>query len=338
VRWYDLSGTVRWGRQIGTGRQDWGRDVALDPGGVTVLGSTDGSFSGSAGTNAKDLFLRRFDRNGTALWTRQHTTATDEDPAGIAADASGITVVTTVAAPPTDTTTTTFNVQILVLRFDFAGTLVWTLELGTAEQDEAGAIAIDAAGFTVGGTTDGDMEGTNAGPFSDAFLRRYDHERRLLWTRQWGQQGDDAVLSLAADDTGVTAVGYTNADAYGNEPSQAFIRRYDRAGTLAWSQVFGTTESEVAWGVTADAVGLTVTGYSYGALDGASLGGLDVFARTYDRGGNVVFGTQYGTSAQEIGIDVASDGRGFAVLAHSNGALGGTALGELDLVLRRYSR
>ena len=42
------------------------------------------------------------------------------------------------------------------------------------------------------------------------------------------------MLSLAADATGVTAVGYTHADATGNEPSQAFIRRYDRAGHLQW--------------------------------------------------------------------------------------------------------
>ena len=337
LRWYDLSGNLRWGRQVGTSRQEWASDVSVDDGGITLLGTTDGSFSGTGGTNAKDLFLRRYDRDGNELWTRQYVTATDEDAGGMAADASGLTVVTTVQPPPSDTPTT-FNVQVLVLRYDRSGNLAWTFDFGTSEQDEAEAIAIDAAGFTVGGATDGDMEGKNAGPYSDAFLRRYDIDRRLLWTRQWGQQGDDTVLSIAADDTGITAVGYTNADAFGNEPSQAFIRRYDRAGTLLWSQVFGTTESEIAWGVTADAGGLTVTGYTYGALDGTHAGGLDVFGRTWERSGNLVWRTQFGTSGAEIGIDVASDGRGITILGHTNGALGGASQGELDLFIRRYAR
>ena len=82
----------------------------------------------------------------------------------------------------------------------------------------------------VGGGTDGDLHGPNAGPFTDAYLRGYDTAGHVLWTRQWGQEGDDQVLSVAADSTGVTAVGYTHADATGNEPSQAFIRRFDRDG------------------------------------------------------------------------------------------------------------
>jgi hypothetical protein len=198
-------------------------------------------------------------------------------------------------------------------------------------------LAIDSAGFTVGGATDGDMEGPNAGPFSDAFIRRYDHQQRLLWTRQWGQPGDDSVLSLAADDAGITAVGYTHADPFGNEPSQAFIRRYDRSGNLLWSQVFGSTESEIAWGVSADGGRIFVTGYTYGTLDGTHGGGLDVFARRYDRAGNITYRTQFGTGGAEIGIDVAADPGGFTILGHTNGALGGASLGELDLFLRRYS-
>ena len=94
----------------------------------------------------------------------------------------------------------------------------------------------------------------------------------------------------------------------------------------------------VAWGVIADGGGLTTTGYTYGALDGTHSGGLDVFARTYDLAGNLGFRTQFGTSGGEIGIDIASDGRGIVVFGHTNGALGGAALGDLDLFLRRYAR
>jgi len=336
LRWYDLAGTLLWGRQVGTTRQEWAKDVTVDAGGITLLGSTDGSFTGGTGSNAKDVFLRRFDRSGTVLWTRQHVTPTDEEPGGIAVDAGGLTVVATVQPPPSDTGTT-FDVQVLVLRYDFAGNLAWSFQFGTNEQDEADAVAIDATGFTVGGATDGDMQGTNAGPYSDAYIRRYDHNRQLLWSRQWGQPGDDAVQSLAADDAGITAVGYTHADPYGNEPSQAFIRRYDRTGNLLWAQLFGTADSEIAWGVAADGPALVVAGYTYGALDGAHAGGLDVFTRRYDRAGTVTWRTQFGTSSAEIGMDVAVDANGFSVVGHTTGALGGASLGETDIFLRRFA-
>jgi hypothetical protein len=181
-------------------------------------------------------------------------------------------------------------------------------------------------------------QGSNAGPYSDAYIRRYDLDGDLLWTRQWGQEGDDQVLSLAADSSGVTAVGYTNEDATGDVPSQAFIRRYDRNGNLKWSRVFGTPDSEVAWGVAADADALTVTGYTYGDLDADNKGTFDVFVRRYDRSGNAIWKRQFGTGGADLGIDVAADGKGFTVLGHTSGSLGGDPKGELDLFLRRYLR
>ena len=81
IRRYDRHGQVLWTRQFGTDAQDIGQDVAADPGGLTVLGSTDGSFSGSGGTlGINDLFVRRYNRNGTKQWTRQFGTSADEDP------------------------------------------------------------------------------------------------------------------------------------------------------------------------------------------------------------------------------------------------------------------
>ncbi|HLO35323.1 MAG TPA: hypothetical protein VK194_04545, partial [Candidatus Deferrimicrobium sp.] len=161
-------------------------------------------------------------------------------------------------------------------------------------------------------------------------------EGNSLWTQQWGRQGSDVLASLAADETGITAVGFT-ADAYGEKPSDAFILRYDRSGTLVWSEVFGTPDSEIAWGVAADSKALTVTGYTYGALDGKHLGAFDVFVRRYDRAGKVIWRTQFGTSGAELGMDVAADATGFTVFGHTNGSLGGAGQGELDLFVRRYS-
>lgn len=338
IRRYDRSGHVRWTRQFGTGGQDSAIDVAADGAGVTVFGTTDGVFGGTGGTpGTKDLFVRRYDRAGTHLWTRQFGTAADEDAGAIAADSTGVIVVGTTWGALVGTNQPD-DADAFVRRYDRSGNVVFTRQFGTNEADAARAVAIDGGGFTVGGGTDGDLTHANAGPFTDTFLRRYSATGAVRWTRQWGRTGDDEVLSIAADATGITSVGYTHADAMGNKPSQAFIRRHDRTGKLLWSRIFGTANAEIAWGVAADSGALTVTGYTTGALDGKHRGSFDVFVRRYDRAGNVDWARQFGTTGADIGIDVAADSAGFVVAGHTNGALVGDARGELDLFLRRFDR
>ena len=262
VRRYDRSGHVLWTRQFGTVAQDWGIDVAADGSGITVLGATDGEFgTADTGDGIKDLFIRRYDRAGNHLWTRQFGTDEDEEPGAIAADSTGVIVVGTTRGALTGTNAPDDH-DAIVRRYDRSGNVVFTRQFGTAAGDTADAVAIDGAGFTVGGGTDGDLQGNNSGPFTDAFVRRYNAAGTVQWTRQWGQRGDDQVLSMAADGTGITSVGYTHKDAQGNEPSQAFIRRHDRDGDLVFSKIFGSPNSEIAWGVAADSGGLTVTGYT----------------------------------------------------------------------------
>ena len=204
-----------------------------------------------------------------------------------------------------------------------------------SDGDSASAVDADGSRVFVGGGTDGDLQGTNAGPFTDAYLRGYDTAGNVLWTRQWGQEGDDQVLSVAADSTGVTAVGYTHADATGNEPSQAFIRRSIATAT-SWSKIFGC-RTEIAQRVRA-AHALTVTGCIFDDLDANNKGSFDVFVRRYSRSGTAVWKRQFGTTEADLGIDVAADGKGFTILGHTMGALGGDAKGNLDVFVRRYTR
>ncbi len=134
------------------------------------------------------------------------------------------------------------------------------------------------------------------------YVRRFNAAGTAVWTRQWGQKGDDQALSIAGDGTGVTAVGYTHADPYGNASSQAFIRRYDRSGNLVFGKIFGSVDSEIAWGVAADSAAITVTGYTYGSMDAQNKGSFDVFVRRYNRAGNVVWKQQFGTGGADLAM------------------------------------
>ena len=337
IRRYDRDGHVLWTRQFGTAGQDWAVDVAADGAGVTVVGETDGTFGSPEIRTNLDIYVRRYDRNGTHLWTRQFGTNEDDEAGAIAADSTGVIVVGTTTGALRGTNAPD-DPDAIVRRYNRSGGVVFTKQFGTAKGDSASAVAIDAKGFTVGGGTDGDLARDNAGPFTDAYVRRYSPAGKVQWTRQWGQKGDDQVLSMAADGSGITSVGYTHKDAQGNEPSQAFIRRHDRSGKLVFSRIFGSPDSEIAWGVAADSKGLTVTGYTFGDLDANNKGSFDVFVRRYNRIGTVTWARQFGTTGADLGIDVAADSAGFTVLGHTNGDLVGNGKGELDLFVRRFDR
>ncbi len=272
----------------------------------------------------------------SVAWTRHDGTAADEGASAIAVDDGGISVVGT--ASGTCETPLPGGSDGFIQRYDVAGEVLWTRQFGTPGPDWAKDVAADASGLTLLWVSDGSFESRDNA--WDLFLRRYDPDGNVLWTRQWGQEGGDQVLSIAVDETGITAVGQTTNSPYEEDllPTQAFIRRYDLAGTLLWSEIFGSPDEDVAQGVTADAAGLNVTGHTYGSLDGPNEGTFDVFVRRYDRAGKVVWATQFGTSAEDMGMDVAADAAGFTIVGHTNGSLGGPGKGDLDLFVRRYTR
>ena len=65
-----------WTRQFGTPTEDIAGGIAADGTGITVVGTTGGSIPGTPGTfGGSDAVIRRYDRAGTSLWTRQFGTA-----------------------------------------------------------------------------------------------------------------------------------------------------------------------------------------------------------------------------------------------------------------------
>ena len=339
IRRYDRTGKVLWTRQFGTDAQDIGQDVAADAGGLTVLGSTDGSFSGSGGTlGINDLFVRRYDRNGhedgPASSARRPTrTRARSRPAMAGCSSSGRRsgALTGTNAPD--------DPDAFVRRYDRSGHVEWTRQFGTTTATPRARSTPTAAACSSAGAPTATSRAPNAGPFTDAYLRRYDTAGHVLWTRQWGQEGDDQVLSVAADSTGVTAVGYTHADATGNEPSQAFIRRYDRDGPLAVVEDLRLARLRDRLGrrgrrprarrspATPSATSTPTTRAASTSSSAATTGP-----------GRPSGSASSGRRRRDLGIDVAADGKGFTILGHTMGALGGDAKGNLDVFVRRYTR
>ena len=118
--------------------------------------------------------------------------------------------------------------------------------------------ASSSGGVYVVGIVGGEFPGqTNVGG-SDAFIRKYNSDGDEEWTRQFGTSDVTEANAVFADSSGVYVVGLVE-DSLPDQTSEggldAFIRKYNSDGDEEWTRQFGTSERDVASGVSADSLG-----------------------------------------------------------------------------------
>ena len=335
------AGAVIWTRQFGTSDDDSAaRAVAVDgSGNVLVVGFTRGALGGPH-AGGWDAFVRKFDAAGTALWTHQFGTSSDDLARGVAVDASGNVMVAGTTLGSLEGTSAGAH-DAFIRKLDAAGNALWTRQFGTSDQDLAAGVAVDGSGnVVVVGSTGVWLEDASAGDW-DGFVRTYDAAGNLLWTREISTGGSETAADVAADGSGnVVVVGRTSgslgdASAGGLD---AYVRKYDPAGNVQWTRQFGTSSDDGAMSVAVDESGsILVAGYTYGVLQGMHAGGRDAFLRKYDAAGNVLWTRQFGTSSDDLVYAVAVDASGnILVTGETNGSLEGMSAGGYDAFVRKY--
>jgi len=282
VRKYGHDGKHLWTRQFGTPEVDFVVGVAVDAGGVYVVGSTSGSLQGT-NKGGSDGFVRKYDHDGKHLWTRQFGTPEWDYVRGVAAHAGGV-----YAAGYTWGSLQGANKgqgDGFVCKYGRGGKHLWTRQFGTPQGDSVFGVAVNATGVYVAGPTEGSLQGTNKG-YDDGFVRKYDHDGKHLWTRQFGTPEWDEVSGVAVDATGVYAAGRTDGSLQGTNKgwTDGFVRKYDHDGKHLWTRQFGTPTRDYVEGVAVHAGGVYAAGYTWGSLQGTSKGGSDGFVRKYGTG------------------------------------------------------
>jgi hypothetical protein len=336
VRSYDADGDLRWTRQYGSPEDDYASAIASDGhGNIYVAGSTYGALDGANAGNT-DAYLRSLDADGNHRWTHQFVLAGADGAYGVATDAGGNVYATGAIGGIGDNAGSSDG---FVVSYDSDGNHRWSDFFGSTGLDVGLDVTVDLEGNTyVAGHTQGDLEGANVGG-DDAFVRMYDATGTHVWTRQFGTGSDDFGYGIAVDADGNSFVaGYTTGDLEGVAAGlgDAFVRSYDRDGTLRWTRQYGTTSADGAFDIAIDAEGNTYgTGFTQGALDGANAGGNDVFVRSYDPNGSLRWTRQFGTGASDRGLAIAldTDGRAYSA-GNTYGALEGAHAGSADGFVR----
>jgi len=282
---YDSAGNQLWIRQLGTSAADWAYAAAPDgSGGVYVGGVTEGSLGGP-NAGIIDAWLARYDSAGNQVWIRQLGTSTWDHAYAAAPDGAGGVYVGgategSLGGPNAG------SADAWLARYDSAGNRLWIRQLGTSARDEARAAAPDGSGGVyVGGFTEGSLGGPNAG-LADAWLARYDGAGNKLWIRQLGTSAGDYAFGAAPDgSSGVYVGGYTGGSLGGPNAGfdDAWLARYDTAGSQAWIQQLGTSADDYLLAAAPDGSGgVYLSGATSGSFGGVSTGFYDAWLARYD--------------------------------------------------------
>jgi hypothetical protein len=333
--------SVEWTRQLGTSVHDASNDVSADGlGNVYISGYTDGSLGGPSAFSS-DVFVSKYNAAGTFEWTRQLGTSASDQSNGVSADGLGNVYISGFTRSNLGGPSAGLS-DAFVAKYDAAGTLQWTRQLGTSGFDESKSVSADGLGSVyisgfVGGSLDGPYAGGN-----DAFIAKYDAAGTLLWSRQLGTGDFEESSGVSADGlgnvyiAGTTRGGLSGPNAGGND---AFVAKYDAAGTLQWTRQLGTTEPDEGYGVSADGLGnVYISGTTSGSLAEPNSGTIGAFVAKYDPAGTLLWLRQLGSSFGAGSYGVSADAVGNVYISgYTVGDLGGPNAGVQDAFVSKYN-
>jgi len=343
--------TVFQTKQFGTSANDVGYGIATDSNGnVYVTGSTGGNL-GNANAGSEDIFITKYNSQGTKLWTRQIGTTDSDNGNRVTVDINDNVYIVGSTRGSLDGNTYAGEEDIFIIKYDSDGNKIWTRQAGTTTNDVGTGIATDRSGnIYITGFTFGGINGnTNAGT-DDTFIIKYDANGIEQWTRQIGTPANDTAYGIATDIAGnVYVTGQTGGNFDGNTNhggDDIFVVKYNSGGNKQWAVLLGSPFAappgfDTGTGIATDSNGnIYITGYTNGGLDGnVSTGDNDLVVVKLDAGGANQWTRQLGTTRSEFPTSIAIDSNNnIYVTGATDDALDGNAnAGDFDLFVVKYT-
>jgi hypothetical protein len=163
------------------------------------------------------------------------------------------------------------------------------------------------------------------------------------WIRQFGTSDSDSftgATGISVGPLGVFVTGGTSGTLPGQQragSTDVFVRKYDAEGNEVWTRQFGSSNLDIARGISVDSTGVYVAGQTRGALPGQTgAGGDDAFVRKYDADGNEVWTLQFGSSENDIAGAISVDSTGVYVVGYMNLHFKPVPAGDQVAFVRKY--
>lgn len=268
---YSGVGAVLWTRTWGGAGVDYGRDVVeLSDGSLIVVGSTS-----SYGAGSSDWSIIKYDAAGNLQWSRVWGSASEEIAYAVVPIAGGDFVVAGHG-----------GAEAPIVRFTSAGAIVWARQWGGSTLHVIhDLITTSEGGLAMVGRSSAHGAGGN-----DVIVLRYDANGTLLSTRTWGGIGEEQATSVVdSGDGGLIVTGFTTS--FGNGLNDAFVLKYDSAGTLTYNRTWGGLGEDKS-----HEVRLAPNGdfFIAGETNSYGAGDRDAFIARFDTSGTLQYSRTWG--------------------------------------------
>ncbi len=243
------------------------RSVVTAPNGeLYVLAETNAPVDGAAIKGESDLVLAKYDSTGKQLWTRNLGAAEAAGGVDLAVDAQGGVVLTGTLTGALGDTLERGEADAFVAKYSADGQEQWLQRYGTTGADGVSAVTVGDDGTVyLAGTTPSGIDGEASGGGKDAYIRGMSADGELLWTRQFGGEGDQEATAIALDDAGNVVVGLKGET---GEASVTSFSAADGDSAAQWTHDLGDLNGGKISALGFDETGALFVAGSAGAASG----------------------------------------------------------------------
>ncbi len=288
-----------YGKQFGTELEDEAHVPVCDSkGNLYLAGNTKGNLAAYNQGNG-DGFIASFDAEGNTLWKKQFGTEEEEHINSITIDPSANLYITGFTKGSISKKNEGAE-DILLVKCDGEGHILWQKQFGTDSTDIGNAIYSDAEGnIYVTGITRGNLQKTNLGK-TDGFLLKTDTDGKMLFMSQFGTSEDDNARGIAGDElSNIYLCGSTFGKFEGANKGAAdiFVAMFNDKGKQMKSYQVGTDNFDIAMNISIDInQNIYLGGFTYGVYNSAQIGEGDALLIKMNQQGDIIWSDQFGTN------------------------------------------
>ncbi|CAL1147191.1 unnamed protein product [Cladocopium goreaui] len=206
-------------------------------GNAIAVGGSTGTIDGLTSSGDYDFLLMVYSNAGVKQFTRLTGSSGQDDAYSVTTDSSdNIVVLGETSGSMSGFTNAGVGDDVVVLKYDSSGTLLWTYQWGSASDDWFKSVKTDSSdNIYAAGITAGTLTGANAGGY-DMGVFKLNSAAVQQWVVQRGSAGTEQALSMALDLTNdlIYVSGKSDGELDGRTDtgtSAAFVMVFDLAGT-----------------------------------------------------------------------------------------------------------